>query len=111
MSAEAIFGKDITVRYKPKSPGGRCLEENLTVRELPLSRMPAYMKAAEDVVDMCALLMGRDREWVDKLTLDSVKEIVEEGTELNKGFFAQWVELQGNMQTAILKVMQAKGSD
>ncbi len=108
MNNEAIFGREIVVRYKPRTQGGKSLEESLTVRELPLSQMPRYLKAAEDVVDMCALLLGRDRDFVDKLTVDTVREVVAVGTELNEGFFAQWVELQGNMQSSILKVMTSK---
>ena len=106
MSTEALFGREVVVRYKPKSPGAPPLEEKLTVRELPLSRMPQYLRAAEDIAEMCALLMNRDRDWVDKITIESVEHIVEMGTEINSAFFGKWMDLQHRMQSSILSQMR-----
>ena len=100
MSAE-IYGKDVVVKYRP-SADGRQLEEKLTIRELPLSQMSKYIDASEDACKLAALLMGRDVNWVDTLSIDSVEEIVRVGEELNRSFFSRWVGMQRGVKEGIL---------
>lgn len=91
MSDTLLGGRKISVRHRANN-----IETAVTVRQLPLSKIDEYGKRQTDIVKLAALLIGCDRpdgtddmELLDALTLDSIKDIVKVGEELNDAFFLQ----------------------
>ncbi len=66
--------------------------EKVKVRALPLRELRKYTEAQEDDVALSELLTGKESDFIDKLTDESVYAIVDKGRELNHPRMANWVK-------------------
>jgi len=101
MSTTIIGGKMVVARYV----GG--LEEQVLIRQLPLRLMPSYADSMGDPASSIALLCDRPVEWTDKLTPESVSEILTIGSEVNSSFFVAHVRAV-RMQAALMADVASK---
>ncbi len=66
--------------------------EKVKVRALPLRELREYTESQDDDSALAELLTGKEIDFIDKLTDESVYAIVDKGRELNHPRMANWVK-------------------
>lgn len=82
-------------------------EEQVVVRQLPLSAMFGYSQIQDDDAAHVELLCDKPSGWGDTVAEDSVDDILRLGDELNADFFGRWLRRRSARLTRISSMVQA----
>jgi hypothetical protein len=78
----------------------------VAVRLLKIKEFPDYFRLAEDEEALAAFVTGKDDEFVQSLTVDSILAIVEHAHDLNFQNACRWANRRANLNEALLPVAQ-----
>lgn len=81
--------------------------EVVKVRQIPISKIPAFLLAMGNEADTIELYCDKPKGWADTLSVQSANEIADKGQEINLPFLNAWWRRQAkwkNMQSAWMDV-------
>lgn len=81
--------------------------ETAHVRLLKIAEFPRYLELAEDENGLAAFITGRNAEWVESLTVDSVLDLCEAAHDLNFPAACRWAQRRVRQNEGLLPVAQA----
>lgn len=82
--AAVTGGKIVTVTYeKETGPGGVPLQESVVVRAVKTSEVDKFIALQSNECELAEFLTGRKSGWADRLTHDSLFEVLAAGEEVN----------------------------
>lgn len=76
------------------------------VRLLKIKEFPDYFRLAEDEEALTAFVTGKDDEFVQSLSVDSILEICERAHDLNFQNACRWASRRATFNEALLPVAQ-----
>jgi hypothetical protein len=76
------------------------------VRLLKIKEFPEYFARAEDEEALAAFVTGKDEEFIQSLTVDSILAICEAAHDLNFQNACRWATRRANLNEALLPVAQ-----
>ncbi|MGC9453199.1 MAG: hypothetical protein ACP5I4_17335, partial [Oceanipulchritudo sp.] len=76
------------------------------VRLLKIKEFPDYLRLAEDEEALAAFVTGKDEEFIQSLTVDSILAICEHAHDLNFQNACRWANRRANLNEALLPVAQ-----
>src|SRR5215469_9214778 len=91
-----VGGAELAVTMKDAT------SQAVTVRQIPLSKMQAFSMAVGfgNMSDAIELYCDKPKGWGDTLSLESAKDIMDKGRELNLPFFGVWLKDQRKWRAA-----------
>lgn len=95
-----LGGHNATVRMRDGT------EEQVVVRQLPLSAMFRYSQVQDDDAAHLELLCDKPSGWGDTVAEDSVDDILRLGDEQNADFFGRWLRRRSARLTRISAMVQ-----
>jgi hypothetical protein len=81
-------------------------EVEVLVRLLKIREYPDYLRLSDREEEMAAFITGRDMEFVDSLTADSVIAICEKAHDLNFQTACRWATRRAHINETLLPVAQ-----
>ena len=81
-------------------------QADVLVRLLKIREFPEYFARAEDEESLAAFVTGKDEEFIQALTVDSILNIVEKAHDLNFQSACRWANRRANLNEALLPVAQ-----
>ena len=76
------------------------------VRLLKIKEFPEYFRMAEDEEALAAFITGKDEDFIQTLTVESILAIVEHAHDLNFQNACRWANRRANLNEALLPVAQ-----
>jgi hypothetical protein len=76
------------------------------VRLLKIKEFPDYFRVAEDEEALAAFVTGKDDEFIQSLSVDSILAICETAHDLNFQNACRWANRRANLNEALLPVAQ-----
>jgi len=76
------------------------------VRLLKIREFPEYFAKAEDEEALAAFVTGKEEDFIQTLTVDSILSIVEAAHDLNFQNACRWANRRANLNEALLPVAQ-----
>jgi hypothetical protein len=100
MNAILTGGTPLTVETLNTEP------TEVMVRLLKIKEYPEYFAKSEDEEALAAFVTGKDAEFIEALSVDSILSICEKAHDLNFQNACRWANRRANLNEALLPVAQ-----
>lgn len=81
-------------------------QAEVQVRLLKIKEFPEYFAKSEDEEALAAFVTGKEDEFIQTLTVESILSIVEQAHDLNFQNACRWANRRANLNEALLPVAQ-----
>lgn len=93
-------GRDTLVTFVDGS------QHTVLVRQLPVKDFEPWFNCLDDEPRAAELLCGQEAGWGDRLDIESLERVIQEGERLNRDFFERWLQRRTARKEWLLPLMQ-----